>query len=434
MRQLISTFLLLLLGLTALRGHSQQLNPQKLDSLLTLLTRHEQAMGSLAITRGGQVVYSRAFGAAQVRPLVPATPATRYRADYLYQVFTEVLLFQLIEENKLTLDTPLATFFPQLPNAKETTIDYLRTARSGLTGSLVYDPTRPLTQRQVLDRLLNHEGGREVYPTEYVTSSGYLVLQFIVEKLAGQSYAQAVQQHILTRASLEHTYFTTALRPQQQEALLYERRGTGWQLLERSLRNIDGTGTLVSTPTDLNRFLTALYGGKLLSAAHRAAMQQGPDGLPHVLYKGELDGQPYYSCIANLAEPRATCYYFPAQQLAVSLCLNGQYTNSNQLLGNVLRAGLGKPYSLPKFAPPFTPDPLDLSRCLGTFSMLPLRYTVVRDGPTLRLESAREGNVTLEPVNPGVFRTGEGNLVEFSPDRNHLLLRHEYGAFPLSRE
>ncbi|RZK59724.1 MAG: class A beta-lactamase-related serine hydrolase, partial [Hymenobacter sp.] len=144
-----------LLSLAALGASAQTLNTAKLDSLLNSLATNHKLMGSLALTRAGQVVYSHAFGDAQVTPSIAATPATRYRVGSISKMFTAVMIFQLIEERKLTLETPLATFFPQLPNASRITIDQLLSHRSGLhnfTSDAAYQGymAQPKTQAELL--------------------------------------------------------------------------------------------------------------------------------------------------------------------------------------------------------------------------------------------------------------------------------------------
>lgn len=128
---------LLLAATSALSGsvsQAQQLNPGKLDSLLNSLAANKKMMGNLALSHAGKVLYSRAFGYAQADGAAPlaATPATRYRVGSISKVFTAVMIFQLIEEKKLTLETPLATFFSQLPNAPTITVDHLLSHHSGL--------------------------------------------------------------------------------------------------------------------------------------------------------------------------------------------------------------------------------------------------------------------------------------------------------------
>ena len=65
-----------LLGAATLTAQAQQLNTAKLDSLLTSLATNNKMMGSLAVSRNGQVVYSHGFGYAQLDAKTPATPAT----------------------------------------------------------------------------------------------------------------------------------------------------------------------------------------------------------------------------------------------------------------------------------------------------------------------------------------------------------------------
>ncbi|RYY07055.1 MAG: class A beta-lactamase-related serine hydrolase, partial [Cytophagaceae bacterium] len=84
-------FLTGLLGASLPAAHAQQVNTAKLDSLLTSLATTNKLMGSLAVSRAGQVVYSRAFGYAQLNPRIPATPATRYRVGSISKMFTAVM-------------------------------------------------------------------------------------------------------------------------------------------------------------------------------------------------------------------------------------------------------------------------------------------------------------------------------------------------------
>jgi CubicO group peptidase (beta-lactamase class C family) len=47
-------------------------------------------------------------------------------------MYTAVMVFQLTEEGKLTLDTTLDRFFPQIPNATRITIGHMLNHRSGI--------------------------------------------------------------------------------------------------------------------------------------------------------------------------------------------------------------------------------------------------------------------------------------------------------------
>ena len=111
---------------------SQNFNSQKLDSLLDRIDAAEKAMFSLAIHQDGKPIYTRAVGFADVESEEKANPKTMYRIGSISKTFTSTIILKLIEEGKLSLDTKLSTFYPELPNAEEITIKYLLNHHSGL--------------------------------------------------------------------------------------------------------------------------------------------------------------------------------------------------------------------------------------------------------------------------------------------------------------
>ena len=279
-----ATFATALLALGSLAAPAQTLNTAKLDSLLDGLAAHDKLMGSLALSHDGQVVYSRAFGYAQLAPKVPATPATRYRIGSITKMFTGVLIFQLIEEKKLALGTKLATFFPQVPNARDITIDQLLSHRSGIH-NFTDDPayvgymTQPKTSAELLAIIAQPQPDFAPGAKYEYSNSNFVLLTYIVEKLTRMPYAQALQKRVFTKAGLKNTCYGGKIDPKKQEAFSYETSGGGWKLSPETDMSIPaGAGALVSTPTDLDRFLEALFGGKLLSASSLAAMQDVRDG------------------------------------------------------------------------------------------------------------------------------------------------------------
>jgi D-alanyl-D-alanine carboxypeptidase len=403
-----------LLGLGTLASHAQTLNAAKLDSLLNLLAANNKMMGSLALSHEGQVVYSHAFGAAQVAgaATTPATPATRYRVGSVTKVFTATLIFQLIEEKKLTLATPLATFFPQLPNAGTITIDQLLSHHSGLH-SFTSDPAypgylaQPKTQAELLAIIAKTTPDFAPGTKAAYSNSGYVVLGYIVEKLTRMPYAQAVQKRIVARAGLRSTYYGGKIKPQNQEASSY-RQASGWQPdTETDMSIPGGAGAVVSTPADLARFLEGLFDGRLVSAASLAAMQEVRDGYGRGLFTAPFEGQKFYWHNGAIDGFRSAMAYLPADKLALALCSNGSTYSTDDVVVDALKIYFGKPYKLPDFKPTgYEPAPADLDRYAGTYAspQFPLKITVTRDGATLRAQATGQQALALEPVSPGEFK------------------------------
>ena len=91
----------------------------KMDSLLNYLYENNKFMGSLTIREGENVVFNKAYGFADVEKNIKADRLTRYKIGSISKTFTAVMVMQLIEEKKLTLQTKLNRFYPKMPNAEK---------------------------------------------------------------------------------------------------------------------------------------------------------------------------------------------------------------------------------------------------------------------------------------------------------------------------
>lgn len=105
-------------------AHAQTLDKAKLDQFFDRLAEKNKAMGSLTITKDGNVVYTRAIGYSQINGTEKKslTAASRFRIGSITKMFTAAMILQLVEEGKLKLTDTLDKFLPQVPNAKKITI------------------------------------------------------------------------------------------------------------------------------------------------------------------------------------------------------------------------------------------------------------------------------------------------------------------------
>jgi D-alanyl-D-alanine carboxypeptidase len=410
-----------LLGAATLTASAQQLNTAKLDSLLTSLATNNKLMGSLAVSRNGQVVYNHAFGYAQLEPKTPATAATRYRMGSISKMLTATMVFQLIDEKKLTLDTKLATFFPELPNAKTITIEQLLSHRSGLhsiTADAAYlgYMTKPKTQAELLAMMAKYQPDFEPGAKFDYSNSNYIVLGYLVEKLGKQPYAQALQKRVVAKAGLKDTYYGGKIDPKKKEAFSYK-PGTsgGWQPdAETDMSIPGGAGAVVSTPADLDRFLEALFGGKLVSAASLGEMKTVRNTFGRGLMLLPFYDKQGYGHGGIIDGFQSMASYFPDDKLAVTLSTNAHSYPVNDAMGDILRICYNKPYKIPNFAAPvFVPAAADLDRYAGTYASpgFPLKITFAKDGNTLMSQATGQSPFPLEPVSQGVFKFDPAGIV-----------------------
>ena len=185
----------LLIGLSFGTIFSQSFNKPKLDSLMDILAEKNNAMGSLTISRNGVVVYRRAIGYSYIsgNEKLPATDQTKYRIGSITKMFTATMIFQLIEDGKLSLTTTVDKYFPQLPNANKITISNLLNHRSGLH-NFTDDPeyltwmTQPKTRDEML--AIISKGGVDFQPNEKFSysNSNYVVLGYIIKEVSKEQF------------------------------------------------------------------------------------------------------------------------------------------------------------------------------------------------------------------------------------------------------
>lgn len=89
-------------------------------------------MGSLSISDNGKIAYSKTIGKADLVSGKSSDNLTKYRIGSISKMFTACLIFQAIEENKLSLKQNINRFFPKITNAKKLTIGNLLNHRSGI--------------------------------------------------------------------------------------------------------------------------------------------------------------------------------------------------------------------------------------------------------------------------------------------------------------
>ena len=439
LRKFLSVLVLpLLLAGTALAQSTPAapFNKPRLDSLLTGLEANHRAMGSLTLSQDGKVVYSRAFG--QQQPGVPATAATRYRIGSISKLFTATMLMQLVEEGRLKLDAPLATWFPQLPNATRITLDQLLHHRSGLhdfTRDAAY-PTymsQPRTQAQMLTTIGQLTPDFEPGARFEYNNTNYVLLGYILEKAGGQPYAQALQKRISGKLNLKDTYYGGRIDGKKHEAASFKWAGSAWQPEPETDMSIPGgAGALVSTTPDLDRFIEGLFGGKLVKPASLQLMMPLQDNYGMALLMMPFDGKKGYGHNGAIDEFRSTVLYYPTEKLALAYCQNGGNFPLNDVLIGALASYYGKPYRLPDLRPATSVNvaAADLNQLTGTYAstQIPLKITVTASGTTLTAQATGQPALPLTAKSKTQFTFDQaGIMMDFDAAQHTFTLRQGGG-------
>ena len=334
----------------AITGHSQSIDRAKLDSLFNNLENHNLAIGGVAISFGGKVVYQRSFGKNQV-------PQTEYRIGSISKMFTAVLTYQLIDEKKLSLKQTLSTYFPDLPNAYRITIAELLGHRSGLanfTNNTNYDEWKdqPKTHEQLLLMIKNQKPDFEPNAKADYNNSNYLLLSYILEKIYHKPYKAIVNERIIKRLNLSHTYYGLNPGFQPGEAISYHYINSEWKQDKAAyLDNFSGAGAIISTPPDMLKFINGLFEGRLISKASLDTMKTIRDGYGKGMFPYGDEKHDGFGHNGKTEGFGASLQYYPENKLAIAYCTNGEVYPKAQILDDIFKICFTLPYTLPSFRP-----------------------------------------------------------------------------------
>ena len=228
---------------------------------------------SIAVAKDGRIVYAKAFGLADVAARKPATASMAYPIGSISKQFTAQAILLLQQQGKLSIDDPVAKYFPNFTRANEVTLRNLMTMTSGYEDFAPQDYIIP-AWRKPIDPLANattwatkpldFEPGTE---WQY-SNTNYVILGLIVEKVSGEPLMTFMREHVLGPLHLKDVintyternklqvegYVSNALAPVRVLPL----EGTGWYF---------GDGDLAMPASSLAEWDVDIMEQKLLSPA-----------------------------------------------------------------------------------------------------------------------------------------------------------------------
>jgi D-alanyl-D-alanine carboxypeptidase len=262
---------------------------------LAKLVHEDKFPAALASVRGRDGrTNDFAAGVADLKTKQKA-PADGYvRIGSNTKTFTAVTVLQLVGEGKVKLDEPVETYLPGLLrgdgiDGRRITVRQLLQHTSGLPeytdflakGVLPYQHTH-FKPRELLNMALKKKavfapGAKWLY-----TNTNYIVAGMLIEKVTGHPAGKEITKRTIDRIGLRHTSF-----PNPRDESLPSPHAKGYHRDDPAKPLTDVTtfdpaqawtaGQMISTPSDLNRFFTALIGGKLLKPEQLKQMRTTVD-------------------------------------------------------------------------------------------------------------------------------------------------------------
>ncbi|MFF5232476.1 serine hydrolase domain-containing protein [Dactylosporangium sp. NPDC000521] len=257
-----------------------------------------EASGALLLLHDAGGCRQGTAGVADVRTGRTVPVDGRFRIGSMTKTFTAVVTLQLVAEGRLDLDETVQHYLPDLLPAgtAPVTVRQVLTYTSGINHVEVPNKQAAWFLEHRYDRWAKGSQIDTAKPLAFTPGTkqrygnvDYIVAGLLIEKVTGRTWESQIQRRIVEPLGLRGT--TAPGRDVEirgSHAHGYEATAAGWVDVTRADTSLQwSAASIVSTAPDLDRFMVALFSGRLVPEPQLSEMFTVPAGI--TLYDGNDD-------------------------------------------------------------------------------------------------------------------------------------------------
>ncbi|MFI6980433.1 serine hydrolase domain-containing protein [Embleya sp. NPDC050154] len=262
------------------------------------LLRDGGYVNAAIVVRDGRERSQAYAGPADLRTGRPVPHDARLRIGSATKAFVATVVLQLVAEGRLSLADSVERWLPGVVTGNgndgcRVTVRHLLQHTGGLHNYSIELPDtaagfeqvrfRDTNARELVDAAMRFAPSfppatpEDPTPNWEYSNTGYVLAGMIIERVTGRSWADQVRTRVLRPLRLDDSYAPggdpTLPAPYAHSYHRFPDRDA-W--VDTTIRNMswgDAAGEMISTHADLDRFFTALLGGRLLPPAQLALMR-----------------------------------------------------------------------------------------------------------------------------------------------------------------
>jgi CubicO group peptidase (beta-lactamase class C family) len=242
-----------------------------IDTMIQRVVAEKRLVGlSVGVMQNGKVVLAKGYGYRSLEPRLPVTPTTMFGIGSVTKQFTCSAALLLEEAGKLSMNDPVAKYFPTATRASDVTLLDLGQHVSGYRDYYPLDfVVREMAKPEPVDTVIARYATR---PLDFeprarwsYSNTNFLLLGKAIEAASGQPVGAFMKERFFTPLGMTRTAFdrvpgdTNTAKGYTSYALAEPTEARpeadGW---------IGAAGAIWSTPTDLLAWDLALIEGKVL--------------------------------------------------------------------------------------------------------------------------------------------------------------------------
>lgn len=227
--------------------------------------------GSILVAKNGEILLEDYQGYSNFITKESITASTAFHLASVSKTFTGMAIMKLWEENKLSLDDSLQSFFPGFPYPG-ITVRMLLSHRSGLPNYVYFMTQDPgwrkkiATNNDMLQFMIDKKPALYGYPDRgfHYCNTNFSLLALIVEKVSGQTFPEYMKNTIFTPLGMTHT-FIFSKKDSADYQPSYQPNNRPFPL--EPVDCIYGDKNVYSTVRDMFLWDQAIYDNKVVSQA-----------------------------------------------------------------------------------------------------------------------------------------------------------------------
>lgn len=231
---------------------------KSLEQTIPQLMQQSDVPGlSAALIADGKIVWQKPFGITNVDTKSPVTNETIFEAASLTKIVTAYAALTLVDQGKLSLDTPLNKYLGNNYDCDDPRINII-TARHVLTHSSGFPNWRPDGSKTLP---INFNPGEKFS----YSGEGFVYLSKVMEKITGMSFIDYVNKTVLQPLGMSQSSLIWLDTYDKTGA--YRHNGMGQLSFRNQGKDVNAAASLRTTAGDYAKFVIAVLNGKGLKAS-----------------------------------------------------------------------------------------------------------------------------------------------------------------------
>ncbi|EUJ23778.1 penicillin-binding protein [Listeria grandensis FSL F6-0971] len=242
-----------------------------LKTKVDLVLKKHQFNGAAYVVKDNKVIINQGYGLANKTTGEANTSQSLFFIGSMEKAVVATAIMQLQEKGMLSVEDPIAKYFPTFPNGESIKIKNFLGHTSGVEGRK--KGNQKITSQQVLEEV-EAAGIKRSPGTWDYQDDNYAVMGRLVEVLTHKSLASYLAQYVFAPAGMKSTAIGDSFFTHPNESVSYKVKDG--MLMKTSFvqdtSQLFGAGNMYMPPKDIYLFDKALTSGKLVNQASMRSM------------------------------------------------------------------------------------------------------------------------------------------------------------------